>query len=302
MFQSLDTPPNSVDGFLWADFVELQAVVKADKCFSRGDLSGVSKRLQDRGERIDFEERWHLAADFIGTRVKEFGESYPFSISENRKFVSLNPDVSPLKRLYLYLLVSSCMRHIVNKEKSKVARNFEETCLHVFSKLMPSGSEIRATWAGGGRQAHYKGTLFKKMKAIAKDIRCYANFKESDFKKNDTGDGGIDLVAWHPMADLREGIPIAFAQCGCSRDDWRFKQLEASPSRHQWHFPVMHLWATYYFLPLDLRQIDGDWAYKSDISGAIIVDRLRIVRLAKKHNLANHMKKIPILDNIIEKQ
>jgi len=302
MFQALDMPPDRGDGFLWADFVELRAVMDADQCFSRGELDGVAKRGKDRGKIFNSEERWRLVTNFITTRIKEFGETYPFSISNDGDTISLKRDVSPLKRLYLRLLVASCMRHIADNRKSEIARVFEKTCFHIFSKIMPSGSEIRATWASGGPGAPYHGTLFEKMKAIANDIRCTANFKEGDFKKTDTGDGGIDLVAWHPMSDHREGIPIAFAQCGCSRDDWRFKQLEASPSKHRRHLPTMHLWATYYFLPLDLRQIDGDWAYKSDIGEAIIVDRLRIVRLVMEYQLIDHMPEVPFLDAAIREQ
>jgi len=300
MFQSLDMPPDSVDGFLWADFAELRVMEHADQCFSRGELDGVAKRGKDRGKNFDPEERWRLIVNFVGTRIKEFGEAYPFSISDDGDTIFLlETDRSPLKRLYLFLLVASCMRHMLNEHKSKIASYFERTCFHVFSKLMPSGSEIRATWANGG---HYRGTLFEKMKAIAADIRCTANFKEGDFKKSDTGDGGIDLIAWHPMSDSREGLPIAFAQCGCSRDDWRFKQLEASPFKHRRNLPAMHLWATYYFLPLDLRQIDGDWAYKSDIGEAIIVDRLRIVRLFKEYQMLSHIPKASFLDKLLGKQ
>lgn len=302
MFQSLDMPPGRVDGFLWADFAELRAAIHADQCFSRGDLDGVARRAKDRGQGFHSEDRWRLITNFVATRVAEFGDAYPFSVSDDGDTVSLELGASPLKRLYLSLLMASCMRHIVDGRKSEVARTFEETCFQVFSRLMPPGSEIRATWANGGPEAPYRGTLFEKMKAVANDIRCTANFKEGDFKRNDTGDGGIDLIAWHPMSDRREGIPIAFAQCGCSRDDWRFKQLEASPSKHRRNLPAMHLWATYYFLPLDLRQVDGDWAYKSDIGEAIIVDRMRLVRLAAQYELAGHLPEMPFIDEAIREQ
>jgi len=299
MFQALDMPPSQLDGFLWADFAELQAVMHVDQCFSRGELNGVAKRGKDRGKIFNSEERWRLVTDFVGTRIKEFGKTYPFSISNDGNTLILAVDISPLKRLYIGLLVASCMRHVEDKRRSEVARTFEKTCFEVFSKLMPVGSEIRATWANAGTAAAYRGTLFEKMKAIASDIRCTPNFTENDFKKNDTGDGGIDLIAWHPMSDQRQGIPIAFAQCGCSKDDWHFKQLEASPAKHFHNLPVMHPWATYYFLPLDLRRTDGDWAHKSDIGQAIIVDRLRIIRLVMKYKLINRMPEFPLINEII---
>lgn len=311
MLDSTDLPPNSKDAFLWTDYAELNALIHIDGCFSRGDLDGIFRRAKDRGlsgnrqQENDVvadgrtEDRWRLIANFQGIRKVDFGDSYPFSLSEDGDTISLEFDNSPAQRTYLGLLVASCMRNLLANRKAEVARAFEETCFKVFQKLMPSGSEIRATWAHGGEEAPYRGPLFEKMQSIASDLRCTANFKERDFKATDTGDGGIDLIAWHGMTDEREGMPISFAQCGCSRDDWRFKQLEASPSKHYRHLPTMHPWSTYYFLPLDLREIDKDWAYKSDIGEAIIVDRLRLLRISESHDLFGDMPRMAFLEELI---
>jgi hypothetical protein len=141
--------------------------------------------------------------------------------------------------------------------------------------------------------------LFEKMKSIAADIRCTANFQDRDFKNTDSGDGGIDLISWHPMTDSRSGMPIAFAQCGCSKEDWKFKQSEASFDRHGTRLPVMHPWATYYFMPLDLRHSDGGWAYESDIGKAIIVDRLRLMRLASQYKLHDQLPPMVFVDDVV---
>ena len=93
-------------------------------------------------------------------------------------------------------------------------------------------------------------------------------------------------------------MPISFAQCGCSKDEWRFKQLEASPSKHFTHLPVSHPWATYYFMPLDMRHPDGGWANASDIGQAIIVDRLRLVRLASQYSLHDTLPPLPLLNAV----
>jgi hypothetical protein len=296
MLDNLDTPPKGTDSFIWTDFAELRAIVHPDRCFSRGDLSSIEKRSRDLGGGFKLEERWREIANFSSIRKIEFKSFYPFSVSDNEDTISFAFDGSPSQQAYLGLLIASCMRNIANTRKAEVARAFEETCFQLFSHLMPSGSEVRATWANGGAEATYSGTLYQKMMAIANDLRCTPNFKERDFKEKDSGDGGIDLIAWHPMADEREGMPIAFAQCGCSRDDWRFKQLEASPAKHYRKLPVMHQWATYYFLPLDLRHTDGDWAYKDDIGSAIIVDRLRLLRLVEQYGLYQSLPAMPYVD------
>ncbi|WP_064020140.1 hypothetical protein [Methylomonas sp. DH-1] len=302
MLKNLDTPPKGADPFIWTDFIELRAILHPDKCFSRGELSSIEKCNRDMGGGFNLENRWRDIINFSGNRKKEFEHFYPFNISADLDTIEFDYAGSPAHIAYVGFLIASCMRNITNTRKSEVARIFEETCFEIFSSLMPSGSEVRATWANAGKAAVYTGTLYEKMKALAKDLRCVPTFEERDFNRRDTGDGGIDLIAWHPMADDRQGMPIAFAQCGCSKDDWEFKHLEASPAKHRRHFPVMHLWATYYFLPLDLRFSDGDWAYKSDIGDAIIVDRLRLLRISEQNNLLQKLSDMPYVDEALKFQ
>ena len=59
--------------------------------------------------------------------------------------------------------------------------------------------------------------------------------------------------------------------------------LEASPARLGAHMHTLHKWDTYYFMPLDLSiVVDGkmDWETLSDFGTAIVIDRLRFIRLA----------------------
>lgn len=297
MLDALEIPPSSSDPFFWTDFAELRALVHPDRCFSRGDLTGLERRRRDTGaSHFATETYWRNLINFAGVRAHEFGSSYPFAISDDEDTLEFHFDGSCEQTTYLQLLLASLMRHVPAASRAELARHFEQTCLSVFKKLMPEGAEVRATWAHGGEEAPYKGALFEKMRSLAEDLRCTANFKERDFKPNDSGDGGIDLISWHPMADERAGMPIAFAQCGCSKDEWRFKHLEASPAKHYAHLPTMHPWATFYFLPVDLRDADGGWAYESDIGQAIVVDRLRLVRLASQFNLHATLPMLPLLD------
>lgn len=299
MLANLDSPPAGTDAYQWADYIELRALVHPDGCFSKADLDGVQRRVTNANRAFNAEQRWVDATSFVSNRIHAFSGNYPFVLSDNGSYLELSQEaLSPEERLYLSLLLSSSLRFMQRTDWPRLTRRFEEISFVVFSHLMPMNSQIRKTWAGAGEDAPYTGSHYEKMHAISRDIRCETSLKERDCAPNDTGDGGIDIIAWHPMSDQREGIPIAFAQCGCSTDDWTHKHLEASPAKLR-HFSPMHPWATYYFLPLDLRWADGDWAYKNDLGQAIFVDRLRIVRLASDFGLIDEISPYSSIDEYI---
>jgi hypothetical protein len=285
MFAELNSPPDVSDEYTWADYLELRSLVHPDKCFSRGELASLFTRIRSTGKSVkDANEVWSDVKGFIRDRVIEFGAAYPFSLSADEDTIELIDGArTPEQNFYLTLLICSSMAYL--PAKNEVARVFEECSLAVFRRLMPEGAEVHPAWAAGGRAGRYQGNLPEKYRAIAADVRAVPTFKDRDFKVGDHGDGGIDIVAWHPLGDKRAAIPSAFAQCGCSREDWRRKHLEASPSKLRAKFNPHHPWATYYFMPIDLRWADGDWANKSDFGDAIMIDRLRLVRLANQFDL-----------------
>lgn len=296
MFISIDQPPQGVDGMFWADFAEIRTLVHPDKCFTSGDLGGIAQRAKDMGRNFEPEARWRDILNYVQIRISAFGDAYPFEVSEDQDTIAITFDGSSPQKLYLALLLASSMRTLAKNRRNGVARVFEEISYSIFAKLLPPGSEIRATWAGAGQAAPYTGSLFQKLTQLASDLRCTPNFVEADFNPGDTGDGGIDIVAWHPMSDDRSGIPIAMAQCGCSQNDWEHKQLEAHPVKHSQRLPVMHPWTNYYFMPLDFRRADGDWAKKSDIAEVVIVDRLRIMGLANQFDVFDTMPELAYVD------
>ena len=318
---ALDVPPNSNDSFLWADFAEMRALIHPDRSFSQTDLEGIASRRKGMLEKNDDEflenneqdvyrptkrifnvnQRWKEIADSVDRRQIDFGKNYPFYLSQDKDTIQLKKvNYRNSKNPYIALLIASSLRLVNSKRWDEITGAFEKFSLQIFTCLMPSGSEIRATWAHGGYEAVYKGTLYEKMLSISRDIRAIPTFQLRDFKENNTGDGKIDLIAWHHMNDSRDNIPIAFAQCGCSKDEWVFKQLEASPSKLGSKVVVGHPWATYYFLPLDLRWPDGDWAYKFEIGQAIMVDRLRLLRFVSQYKLYRKLPEMPFVSEVID--
>lgn len=304
MLTNLENPPSPSDTLFWCDFAELRALIHPDRCLSLSDFCSILERSpKARKSPEQAKVIWRDIINFVKNRGVAFGDSYPFQLDEDYDNLCLNTqqENSEHQSLYICLLLASSLRLVENTEQPKLTRFFEEFSYHIFRQLLPVGAEIKATWAQGGKDAPYQGTLFNKMQAIASDIRCTANFKERDFRPSNSGDGGIDIIAWHPMTDDRSSIPISFAQCGCSTTEWKFKQLEASPAKHGSHLPTTHPWATYYFLPIDLRESDGDWARASDIGAAIIVDRLRLLNIGKTIDQLTQKLDFPNMLQAIEK-
>ncbi len=305
MIYELDSLPDN-EPYLWADYLEIWATVCADKCFSRGDLSSIGRAQAKPKSRQYCDDKWQYAISFIDTRIALFGNDYPFYLSDDRDTIFIKQKrylrLSSQQRLYLALLFCANIKYINRDYRHLFTSSFEKISYPIFANLMPVTATVHFCWASAGSRAHYTGLLFDKLKKIAHDFRCTPNFTLADFKPNDRGDGGIDILAWHDMGDNRESIPIALAQCGCSKDEWVAKQLEASPAKMHHMLPVIHPWATYYFLPQDLRWHNTSWAHKSDIGAAIFVDRLRIMRLSIKlgnirhHNTVAYVRKLLSLE------
>ncbi|WP_188238678.1 hypothetical protein [Stenotrophomonas maltophilia] len=227
----------------------------------------------------------------FAVRSQVFGDAYPFSLSEDGQEISLLENRTASQNLYLELLLSSSLRLISLGRWGELTERFEEISEKIFRGLMPPTWQVHRFGAKGGTR--YRGHLHSRLKALAKDWRADFNLTRKQFKARNSGDGGLDLVAWHPMGeDGRVGVPAAAAQCGCTAEGWSLKQLEASPANMSF-MRMDHPWATYYFMPLDLVAVADqgfDWQRRPHLSSTILVDRLRIVRLSNEFKVMEHYK------------
>lgn len=293
--------------YRWCDYIELRCLTHTDKRFSRDNLAEAIDESKDITPKdnpdvpdIDIfifddseepesclqetDEDEALSAECFRQliwRSSTFGESWPFELHNKNQEIKLKISLTSAHYFYLQLLLSSLLKYCPNKRRNTYTASFEKISFLVFKDLMPRGAEVHQFGAGNGTR--YTGKLFEKLTKLAKDIRGELRLEERDFPKNDVGDGGLDLVAWHDLADTRDHIPIALGQCGCTVDGWPNKMLEASPAKLSKKLVTGHDWSTYYFMPLDLtdeRNGKMDWQEKRDMATAIVIDRLRLVKLA----------------------
>ena len=259
-----------------SDYIEFRALCSTDKCFTVGELSSLLS-----GRRDDSSQKWVSALNLVKSRKNYFGVSYPFSVPEDKNdVILLNGDLQNTNKMYLSLLICSSLKYIDRARVNSLAREFEKFSKQVFQYLLPKGATIKPNWANPDPEEDcYRGHLADKFRDINQDIRCSSpsTVRREDFDEHNTGDGGIDIVAWHEMHDEREGIPIAVGQCSCTTGDWDIKQIESTYTRYSKYFPLVHPWSNYYFCPLDLRKSNSKWYLENKIGGAIVVDRSRFV-------------------------
>jgi hypothetical protein len=309
LFQNLDTLPRLNQTHQWADYVELLALTSEDKSYSQAQLQDTEGEIEDVAvdmEDVDFDEetissdpdfniensrnfngdeklnrRWADIKTCLHSRHLRLGDAWPFELKDDVLYATASLQNS-LHRLYTALLLASALKYILKTRHKDITTSLEEIGYRLFCYLMPMSQTAWIVKPFGAHQRianSYQGTLFNKISQLAKDLNTQCVAQRDDFKPGDSGDGGLDLVAWHPMGDKLGYIPIAFAQCGCSLDDLKHKQLEAHPANWRNKIQLQNPPTNYYFAPHDLRQNSGRW--DEQLGEVIMLDRARIIHLAK---------------------
>jgi hypothetical protein len=300
ILRDLDQPPKLSYSFIWADHVELQCLTNRDGIYTPATFQDIVNEETDLSADIEpFESneasalddqdsqlsrRWSDIFSRLKARQIAYGDAWPFTI--DGQVLKLNfSEQNPLHKLYIALLVASALRYCPPARRHEVTSSLEEIGYHIFKAIMPESWEVHPFGAHQSISDRYKGKLIDKIETLVSDIHAKILVARTDFELNDTGDAGLDLVAWSSLEDNREGIPIAFGQCGCTPEEWPLKSLEAHTAKLGGIFNTLHDWATYYIMPHDMRRLDGGWEKRSDMGKVILLDRFRILRLAKKHSI-----------------
>jgi hypothetical protein len=310
LFQNLDNLPRLNQSHQWADYVELLALLSADKFYSQGYLQDAEGEIEDVALDMDdvddesklndnlddkLNRRWSDIKTCLQSRKQRLNDAWPFELKNDVLYATVNKQ-QPLHRLYIALLLASSLRYITKKRHKDITDSLEAIAYQLFCQLMPI-----KTWTIKPFGAHhtngYQGTLFQKITKLASDLNTKCLAEKEEFKKRDSGDGGLDLVAWHSLGDSLGYIPIALAQCGCSLEDVEHKQFEAHPVNWRNKIQLHHPPANYYFTPHDFRQNSGHW--DAQLGEVIMIDRSRILYLTKLYQLPKTLFTWPHIDEAI---
>lgn len=206
--------PNSKDSqFVIADFLEYM-------CLSTGSsISSLSYRSllsmpDDELDNEGVESSDDFSVDILDCAISEcYNRSqncpnhYPFTTG--RSSLELKPDVTWHKDIYTFLLLATRLDMRAQRMQADYdgTRLFEELCAIVAKEYFGTHSiaEVFGT--------SVDGPFENKVKRLLNSLHIKGQYKQPDGTTGRQKDGNLDIVAWIPFADNKDGQMIALGQC-----------------------------------------------------------------------------------------
>lgn len=263
--------PRDSDIHTLADFAELLCLLTQDRICSR---ETIADQIKDVGDSKISDSALDDCFSHLEWRAKSFEGFYPFSIDKSSKTFSAPEELDHSFHLYTLLLLCANLPFL--DDRSTITDAFERIALIALERSWPSNSSILPF---GKNETTYTGKKSERINKLATDIGGFGLCNDDTFRGRDSGDGGIDLVAWMGLDEYEaRNIPSALGQCACSRTDWVSKQTEISRDRLNMMIHPTHPWMQLIFIPHCFRNNHGGWAVDGEIAATIIYDRLRIIK------------------------
>lgn len=322
--------PPSQQRHVLADWAEVLCLTAVGGELSRADYESYFGRQRDEGtadeeiSRLDREfgdepitaateaeysdtisSRTNEVFEHLHSRADGYGSAYPFQLSEDGNVLRLRltePETAEgaAQRVYIFTLACANLRCIKKlSDRDDLAGLYEVLCVAVLQALMPATAEVHHFGKSKHNTGRYVGKAPDKIRKLAEDLCERCLFDEEDFDTRDTGDAGLDLVAWVPMGDLLSSTIIFFGQCACTLT-WPSKRYSASAAAWSSTLTFSAPPTTVVFIPFDFRRIDRSWYFKRVVSDIVLVDRLRLMLSVSPLVDAEAESRVPLLTEILE--
>ncbi|MBF5003384.1 hypothetical protein [Diaphorobacter caeni] len=292
LFTDLAKVPRNAYTFLWADYVELTCICSKNGLVSKGNIDAITQEATDvQADSVDFidkneeseeiddaiSKKWADIHSRLTARSKQYND-WPFILDKNvlrSRFDKKNQKHC----LYVAMLIASSLRLCIKQRMPDITNAFEEISYHWLKTSLNDNWEVRPFGAHQTLPNSYTGTLWEKLEKLAEDIQARLWKEKSQYDPRNTADGGIDLVAWLKIGDIRGNIPVIFGQCACSPNDWEDKQLDVTPYATEAHISPHHPGAAFCFVPHDLSANDSNWDRAEHVKRVVLIDRRRFFSL-----------------------
>ena len=260
----------ALDSELIADWIELNSLNQSDNAIGFDKLRNiVSEELDIPIQRVD------VAFNIIKRRSEILSVDYPFEV----KTVGMVRRQDWNKLPYSYLLrISSGTDHsfsLSSDQSGDRVNNLENLVVFAMQNLLGSGSKaLRFGFPSEDRPVEFPKAIEWLSKRMG--IKSGEAYRPPRRK-----DGGVDVVAWRPFKDRRNGFPVYLVQVTCERN-----------YTHKIYDVDLRLWSGWLNLDTDPISVlavpttispGEEW---NEISSRVVVlDRLRICELLSINSL-----------------
>jgi hypothetical protein len=272
----LPVPTPVTDIVNMADWLELRALLAADRNASRSDLrrvlvqSGVIGDTSDPSTNFDDEVLASDAFAEIQDRAASCGAGYPFLTEEG--LIQGHADISPFWP-YIFCLLFSFRGANRAEPGRRPSSLFEEVA------EAAAGSYVQ----GSSLKFGFPRRILPASFAPALDYVCAQLHEGQGARKRPSSrnakDARLDIVAWRPFPDGRPAQLILFGQCAAGAN-WQSKLTELQPNvftELYWkEAPAVHPIKAF-FTPFRLKS--ETW-YETSKHAGILFDRCRIAHHA----------------------
>ena len=200
---------------------------------------------------------------------------YPFIAGTSS--LELNPDVSWYKDIYIFLLLATRMNMKEDRFQGGYdgTELFELLCAIVTKEYY--GSHCNVTVLGTSTDVSFK----EKVEELLRSLCIPGQYRKTEGSTGREKDGNLDIVAWIPFSDHKDGQMIALGQCKTGTN-WDSMLTELDPDV----FFSMHSTQQPYSKPLKMffvAESFGKYKWEERCrNGGVLFDRTRIMAFLPK--------------------
>lgn len=266
------------DKHYYCDFLELNTIPKRDTGLNEDNIVTLLEYQRDEAGVLPDSKKGYIDDLFamLNERALTYGEQYPFVVAANNT-LTIKADLTEKHKLYLFFLFCSRTERIECRS-NLLESDFEYVSKIAFKKYLPTEAQVHGMGKSSCPDQTYTGTITQKIDAIAKDLKTNTIYTADMFSDRNTGDGGLDLIAWLPFFgdhDYRY-IQLYIAQCATGKD-WLGKQEEPENLVNYIQTPKGTI--TTLFIPYDGRNSSGIFHHRAKIRAPLIFDRRRMINM-----------------------
>ncbi len=275
----------------FCDYIELIALINNSDIVSISDIYSRFRiddntTTQESNNVSDDTDKWNTRIqewfDILKVRKEIFQDFYPFSIDDNNH-IKLEEDLSNNHKLYLFLLLSSSLKYIENGTNI-LTSDFEKLSLEALKNYLPDNAQ---SYIFGTNSDKYTGTLKQKTDSLAQDLKYTTKYREDSLNVHNTGDNGVDLVAWIPFEqdENQNNMQMFLVQCATGKN-WIDKQYE--PDKFSSNLIDFKSYVNKsLFIPYDARNNNRNFSEQNKIlNNVLFFDRFRILHLLNINEIA----------------